>query len=182
MVIGERPQQPLGQVRQAPVVAPAPEMHLGKRMQVGVHAEPVRRAHLRGCVEGPCFRLGGLAGAVVDQAVRVVGGAIGVGCPERRVVAIEVNAQQMVVGGQEVVVRTASHVLPPHPAVPRRFSRVVGIGPEPITRRIALRLQETVHVEYRNDHDVGVVAQVTHQVVVVRRQGDPFDDPGCHLR
>ena len=101
--------------------------------------------------------------------------------PERWVIAVQVDALQVIVRGQQVFIRT-EHVLAAHPAVTGRELRVVRISTHPVPARESLGLQKAIDVQYRDNHDVGVVAQVTHQEIIVFGQRNEFDDTRSDFR
>ena len=57
MMVGEGGKQFFSEAGQTVIVVSRPEMGLGIRVQVGVHAEPANGRQFRGCLKGLSFRL-----------------------------------------------------------------------------------------------------------------------------
>ena len=120
------------------------------------------------------------AGAVVNQRGRVARRA-GAAGPERRVVAIQVDAEQVIVLRVENRV-DAVHVLAPHAAVARGKGWRARVGAEPVLGGIALRLPEPVDVQHRDHGDVDVIEQVAVKAAVVALRRQHLHDAGGGLR
>ena len=126
------------------------------------------------------FRFGRRAGTVINQRADVAGRAVAAR-PPGIVVAVQIDAEQIVAFGRELLVNVA-HVLASHPAVARPVARVFAERGRHESIRKALGLQKAVDIEHRDQDNLGIFQQILVQALIGFVADQRFENAGDDFR